>query len=394
MDRTHLMQKRLSFCLVIVFVYFVLHKIPLNGLDMTYYNSVNMDLSTILASSVNGSNRECTVMALGISPYITASLIVSIIMVFRSKESKSHSSPMLQNKIIILSSFCLTLFEAINLSFDLHYVDANLMSHLLCIFELMAGASFSQYLLMLNKKYGLGNMLPIIFINVSESLWYSLEGASFEQLGVPLIIGILAAMFMVFLELSEKRIPLQRVSVHNEYSEKDYLAIKYNPVGFMSIMLASMLFMIPRWICQFFFYFNQSNQRLKWLIENLSMQKPFGLIIYVLILFLLTITLSFLFVSPKEISENLLQGGDSIVDIPAGKRTQNYLRKWVFLLSGLSALIVCGFLGISLYLQYQGLVGAKLAMVPSTMMLSTGLFISLFMELKAYHDFDSYQRFI
>ena len=162
----------------------------------------------------------------------------------------------------------------------------------------------------------------------------------------------------------------------------------------MSIMFASMLFMIPRWICQFIFYFNPSNQRLKWLIENLSMQKPFGLIVYVLILFFLTISLSFLFVSPKEISENLLQGGDSIVDISAGKRTQNYLRKWVFLLSGLSALIVCGFLGISLYLQYQGLVAAKLAMLPSTMMLSTGLFISLFMELKAYHDFDSYRRFI
>ena len=394
MDRTHLMQKRLSFCLVIVFVYFVLHKIPLNGLDMTYYKNISMDLSTILASSVNGSNRECTVMALGISPYITASLIVSIFMAFRSKESKSHSSPLLQNKIIIFSSFCLTLFEAINISFDLHYAQANLMSHLLCIFELMAGASFSQYLLILNKKYGLGNMLPIIFINVSESLWYSLKSASLKQIGVPLIIGILAAMFMIFLELSEKRIPLQRVSVHNEYSEKDYLAIKYNPVGFMSIMFASMLFMIPRWICQFIFYFNPSNQRLKWLIENLSMQKPFGLIVYVLILFFLTISLSFLFVSPKEISENLLQGGDSIVDISAGKRTQNYLRKWVFLLSGLSALIVCGFLGISLYLQYQGLVAAKLAMLPSTMMLSTGLFISLFMELKAYHDFDSYRRFI
>ena len=95
------MQKRLLFCLVIVFVYFVLHKIPLNGLDMTYYKNVSMDLSTILASSVNGSNRECTVMALGISPYITASLIVSIFMAFRSKESKSHSSPLLQNKIII-----------------------------------------------------------------------------------------------------------------------------------------------------------------------------------------------------------------------------------------------------------------------------------------------------
>lgn len=394
MGKTHLMLKRLVFCLVILWFYFILHKVPLNGLDMTYYNNVNMDLATLLSTTVSGSNQQYTVMALGISPYITSSFAVSIVMAFRSKESKSHSSPLLMNKIIVVLAFILSLFEAINLSFDLHYIDSNIMSHILCIFELMAGACLSQYLLILNKKYGIGNMLPIIFINILENLCFSLNGATFETLSVPLIIGLLAAMFMIYLELSEKHIPVQRVSVHNDYSEKDYLAIKYNPVGFMSIMFGSMIFMIPRLFIQFISIFDKSNPRLNCLLDNLNLQNPLGAISYILLLFILTIALSFLFLNPGEISENLLQGGDSIIDIPAGKRTRKYLRKWVLFLSGFSAIIICGFLGISLYLQYQGLVEAKLAMLPSTMMLSTGLFINLFMELKAYYDFDSYKRFI
>lgn len=394
MGKTHLMQKRLTFCLVILSFYFILHKIPLNGLDMTYYNNLTMDLGTLLSTTVSGSNQQYTVMALGISPYITSSFLVFILMAFRSKESKSHSSPLLMNKIIVVLTFLITLFEAINLSFDLHYLDANLMSQVVCVFELMAGACLCQYMLLLNKKYGIGNMLPIIFINVLESLCFSFKGVSFKSLMVPLIIGLLAAMFMIYLELSEKRIFVQRVSVHNDYAEKDYLAIKYNPVGFMSIMFGSLIFMIPRLIVQFLLIFNKSNSTLKWLLDNLNMQKPFGAITYIVMLFFLTIGLSILFVNPSEISENLLQSGDSIIDLPAGKKTRRYLRRWVLLLSGFSATIICGFLGISLYLQYQGLVEAKLAMLPSTMMMTTGLFISLVLELKAYHDFDSYQRFI
>ena len=53
--------------------------------------------------------------------------------------------------------------------------------------------------------------------------------------------------------------------------------------------------------------------------------KPLGAIIYVLILFFLTVLLSLLFVNPKDISESFLYSGDSIVNIPAGKKTKQYI---------------------------------------------------------------------
>lgn len=49
-------------------------------------------------------------------------------------------------------------------------------------------------------------------------------------------------IIMMFMEMHEKRIPLQRVSVHNVHAEKNYMAIKYNPIGFMALMFGSAIF--------------------------------------------------------------------------------------------------------------------------------------------------------
>ena len=64
--------------------------------------------------------------------------------------------------------------------------------------------------------------------------------------------------------------------------------------------------------------------------------------------------LSLLFVNPIDLSEDLLQSGDSIVNVPAGKATRRYIRKWVLFFRCLSGLIMCGCLSLCMYLQYKG----------------------------------------
>ena len=62
--------------------------------------------------------------------------------------------------------------------------------------------------------------------------------STFKALKIPLIISFVMVIIMMFMEMHEKRIPLQRVSVHNVHAEKNYMAIKYNPIGFMALCLA------------------------------------------------------------------------------------------------------------------------------------------------------------
>ncbi len=85
-------------------------------------------------------------MSLGISPYITASLVVTILYAMRSKEAKARTSPKAMNYWITAFTFIVTLVQSIFLcSWFLKYIDRNIMSILVAIFELMAGASIAQF---------------------------------------------------------------------------------------------------------------------------------------------------------------------------------------------------------------------------------------------------------
>lgn len=392
-EKTHLVRNRCLFSIVIIVIYFIFHRIPLNGIDMSAYDNLGLDLGAVLSLAVNGSNKQCYVMSLGISPYITASLVISILFAMRSKEARARTSPKAMNYWITALTFIVTLIQSVFYALNLKYVDRNVMSVLLVIFELMAGASIAQYLLMKNKKYGVGGFAPIIMVNMTETLIGTLMKSSIDALRIPLGISFVMVVIMIFMEMHEKKIPLQRVSVHNVHADKNYLAIKYNPVGFMALMFGSAIFMIPQLVVALIHHYHKS-EIVNFLYKNLNMSTVFGMRVYVVMLFLFTVLLSLLFVNPKDLSDDLLQGGDCIENIPAGKPTRRYIRKWVLFFSCLSGLIMCGCLSLCMYLQYKGIVDASVAMLPTTFMLLSGFICSIYLEIRAYRDFDSYKPFI
>lgn len=392
-EKTHLVRNRCFFSIVIIVIYFICHRIPLNGIDMSAYDNLGLDLGAVLSLAVNGSNKQCYVMSLGISPYITASLVISILFAMRSKEARARTSPKAMNYWITALTFIVTLVQSVFYALNLKYVDRNVMSVLLAILELMAGASIAQYLLMKNKKYGVGGFAPIIIVNMTETLIGTLMKSSVDALKIPLGISFVMVIIMIFMEMHEKKIPLQRVSVHNVHADKNYLAIKYNPVGFMALMFGSAIFMIPQLIVALIHHYHKS-EIINFLFKNLNMSTVFGMRVYVVMMFLFTVLLSLLFVNPKDLSDDLLQGGDCIENIPAGKPTRRYIRKWVLFFSCLSGLIMCGCLSLCMYLQYKGIVDATVAMLPTTFMMLSGFACSIYLEIRAYRDFDSYKPFI
>ncbi len=392
-EKTHLVRNRCLFSIVIIVIYFICHRIPLNGIDMSAYDNLGLDLGAVLSLAVNGSSKQCYVMSLGISPYITASLVISILFAMRSKEARARTSPKAMNYWITALTFIVTLVQSVFYALNLKYVDRNVMSVLLAILELMAGASIAQYLLMKNKKYGVGGFAPIILVNMTETLIGTLMKSSVDALKIPFGISFVMVIIMIFMELHEKKIPLQRVSVHNVHAKKNYLAIKYNPVGFMALMFGSAIFMIPQLIVALIHHYHKS-EIINFLYKNLNMSTVFGMRVYIVMLFVFTVLLSLLFVNPKDLSEDLLQSGDSIVNVPAGKATRRYIRKWVLFFSCLSGLIMCGCLSLCMYLQYKGIVDATVAMLPTTFMMLSGFICSIYLEIRAYRDFDSYKPFI
>lgn len=107
-----------------------------------------------------------------------------------------------------------------------------------------------------------------------------------------------------------------------------------------------------------------------------------------------TIIFSMVMLSPGRTADDLLKSGDSIQDIYAGKPTKRYLIGTVLSFSVISSIIICICQGGPLFLQFGGYVDASLAMLPCSIMMTTGLWISLYREAEVYRNMDRYHTFI
>ena len=103
---------------------------------------------------------------------------------------------------------------------------------------------------------------------------------------------------------------------------------------------------------------------------------------------------SFVLIAPGDMAEQLQKGGDSIVNVYAGKKTNRYLKRTLLILSILSGLLLSVLMGLSLHLALNGRISSDLALLPSTAMLLVGLVYRVYEEIKIYVQFDSYRFFI
>ena len=214
-----------------------------------------------------------------------------------------------------------------------------------------------------------------------------------RELAAPLCVAVAALIIMNVMESGEKRIPVQRISIHNIYSDKNYLAIKLNPVGVMPVMFATAFLMLPRLLLTGLGYLFPESMGLIWWQENLEMDRPLGIAAYIFTLYLLTIVFALIFINPGEMAEQLLKSGDSLLDIHAGRETRKYLSREVRRLSFLSATVMSLCLCVPMLLQLRG-VERTLAMFPASVMMLTGIWYNLKEEFVAVKGYDAYRPFI
>ena len=231
--------------------------------------------------------------------------------------------------------------------------------------------------------------MAIVIVNILERISLPLATHSMGSLAVPLMAGGLMMAIMLFMENTEKRLPVQRISIHNIYADKNYMAIKFNPVGMMPMMFANAVFLLPKLIVSLLIQLFPYHQGILWWEENLSLTRPFGIFIYIVCEYLLTIGFSMLMISPKDISENFLKSGDSIVNLHAGRDTRRYLRGVMWRISLLSATVMGACICAPLIMQLRGDIDSTLVTFPTSIMLLTGFSCNIYREVCTLWAYDS-----
>ncbi len=395
--KLHILRDKLAYTSVIIFIYLLGRCLPLYGIDVSAYSILPGNAEILLMQAISGDVNRYSLFALGISPYMISSLLIQIVVSCRNTGNRGRVSPKKINRAQLALTFGFAIFQAVlhvqNLKFRVASVEL-FLAKAVCILEMVTGVMMILWLAGRNKKYGLGGQTVLIYINIVDGMFTTLAGHSLKALGAPLAVSLAVMVIMIIMENGEKRIPVQRISIHNIYADKNYLAIKLNPVGVMPVMFSTAFFMLPQLVITALLFLFPERDSLIWWKENMVLTRPLGIGIYILILYLLTIGFSIIFISPGDAAEQLLKSGDSILNLHAGRDTRNYLTREVLGIGMFSATVMSICLGIPMTLQLKGGIDQGLVMFPASVMMLTSLWCNLYQEFLAIQSYEAYQPFI
>lgn len=391
-SKESVLKYKLAYSGIILFVYLIGKNIPLYALDFSAYRENYFNVEELLLQSISGDAFRSSVFALGIFPSMISGFIVQIFMAIRGLFTKSGISPGKSRRMTVAVTLGIASFQAFTQVREIKFTASAQelpLVQAIAAAEMVTGAILIMWMSDRNSRFGVSGRMVFITVNILERITGILFRQTLDRLAVPLMISAVMMFIMLIMENTEKRIPVQRISIHNIYADKNYMAIKLNPAGMMPMMFATAVFMLPKLIVSLLISFYPHHQGILWWQENLSLTKPFGILIYIVCEYLLTILFAMLMLNPKDISERFLKSGDSIVDLHAGRDTRRYLRGVVWRLSLIGATVMGGCIVTPMLLQAYGGMDSTLAALPTSMMMLIGFSCNMYRECVTYRNYDS-----
>ena len=396
-NKTNELKRRLLLTILILAIYMVGRSLLLYNVDPAAYQLEELNSQNIMISMISGDRYQYTVFALGIMPYITSTLLMWIFMAIRGAEFKARFSPQKMERVTLMLMTVIAAVSAMSRAESLVFKESAMdirALKIIAVLEMIAGAAVIYKMSSVNKEEGIGGQAPIILVNILDNLAATIQKFTWAELHRPVILCLIMAAVVLTMESIIIRIPVQRVSIHNTYADKSYIALKLDPIGVMPVMFAVSFFMIPQLVVRFFLLFYEENPTLQFIYGKLNLTTVPGVAIYLGTVFALNLIFSFIMLAPGDMAEQLKKSGDSIVGIYAGKKTKKYLRRKLLLLAFFSGCVLCLLMGTSLCMSLRGQISPELALFPSTSTILTGLLYPLYREVRAYWKFDSYSFFI
>ncbi|MFE2166855.1 preprotein translocase subunit SecY [Streptomyces sp. NPDC059447] len=354
------LRKKLLFTLGIIVLFRLGSHIPVPGVS---YKNVQICVEQAGSSNglfglVNmfsgGALLQITIFALGIMPYITASIILQLLTVVipklenLKKEGQSGTAKItqytryltvalaiLQGTGLVATARTGALFQGCQVASQI-VPDRSIFTTIVMVITMTAGTCVVMWLGELVTDRGIGNGMSILmFISIAAgfigALWQiKLQGkiaGGWVEFGVVILVGLAMVALVVFVEQAQRRIPVQyakRMIGRRAYGgTSTYIPLKVNQAGVIPVIFASSLLYIPALIVQF------SGSQAGWATwiqkHFVKGDHPY----YIAAYFLLIVFFAFFYVAisfnPEEVADNMKKYGGFIPGIRAGRPTAEYL---------------------------------------------------------------------
>jgi preprotein translocase subunit SecY len=352
--RTPDLRRKLLFVLLIIVIFRAGSQIPAPGVHVDNVqrclgdDANNQGVYNLINLFSGGALLQLTVFALGIMPYITASIILQLLVVViprleaLKKEGQAGQTKITQytryltlGLAVLQATGIVALARSGNL---LQCTEPLLHSNststfLVMVVTMTAGTAVIMWLGELITERGVGNGMSIlIFCQVvatfPTALWQVGKSQGWWVFSITIAIGLVIVAGVIFIEQAQRRIPVQyaRRMVGRKMfgGSSTYIPLKVNQAGIIPVIFASSLLYLPAMAVQF----NQTSDAawVGWLNDYfVNGDHP----LYMAVYFLLIIFFTYFYVSitfnPQEVSDNMKKYGGFIPGIRAGKPTQDYL---------------------------------------------------------------------
>ena len=342
------LRKKLMFTMIVLLIYRLVSAIPVPYIDtnalMQAFNYGDLGETILgLYNVMSGSAlSQASILALGIQPYINASIIIQLLCVaIPALERMAKEEGEVGKKKIERITRYSTVGLGILLGFAYYVMCSNagfmtasasgFLPAVVIILAFAAGASLVMWMGEQITEFGIGNGISmILFANIISGLPTALQTMLGLQWWVSVIIAIgMAALviFIVFINDAERRIPIQyakRVVGRKVYGgQNTNLPIKVAMSGVMPVIFAQSICTIPATICAFI-----PDGTKGWWYENVwSSTSWVYFAFYVLMIFFFSWFYSTIQYDPVEISNNLKKNGGFIPGFRPGKPTADFIQK-------------------------------------------------------------------
>ena len=411
------LNKRILFTLFILTIYRLGVFVPIPGVDsaeiLAIFSNQGKSFFDIINLFSGGAFERASIFALGVMPYITASIVMNLVVKTIPKLEEMNKDSAGKKKISQYSRYLtivICFFQASLLVSALQtglgtgaqiVFDPGLSFYLLTVFSLTAGTFFVMWLGEQITNNGIGNGLSLI---ITASILTGAPSAigklyNFVSIGnlnvltivLYIIIMLVVLYSVVFVERSFRKIPVQypqktqgrRVSA----GQSSHLPLKINPAGVIPPIFASSILLLPLTI---FSYVDIPS------LNEFSASFLNNGFIYNLVFALLVIFFTFFYtgmvINPSEMSENLKKNGAFIPGIRPGSNTTEYIK------NVMSKLTVIGALYLALVCVIPAILNAKPFSLPfffggTSLLIVIGVTLDTIQQIQSFLISNNYDNF-
>lgn len=340
------LRKKIIYTLFMLLIYRLLCFIPVPGVDTTFVTQAlnNYGLLGFINSMTGSDLSNYTIMAMGITPYINASIILQLLTVaIPALEELNKQGTEGRKKIAQYTRYVtigLGFLQALALTIGLRAnASGGLLSLFVIGFCLAAGTALAMWIGERITENGIGNGISLlifagIIANFARSISTSVynifvnpEYVSYGAMVVVVLVSLILIVGVVFVDMGERRLPVQyakRMVGRKMYGgQSTHIPLKVNSSGVLPLIFASALMQFPGTILAFF----PTSGANQWWNAHVSYTSVTYQLIFALLIFGFTFFYNAITFNPVEISKNMQQNGGMIPGIRQGKPTADFIAK-------------------------------------------------------------------